>query len=131
MPLVPFVPLVVAQAAALTVPLDVSKVLYAGFAALFGLMTAALGWFLKRYVAHQDRSNAAVKASVLALGQKVDHGARETQAIRQELVGIDGRNGMKSVQRRQTRQIEKLTVTVALLAQDRGIDLPPDAEDDG
>lgn len=127
-------PLALLQPAAMALPVDLGTVLWGGLIALLTSLVGLVSWFLRRMVDRNDASNAEVKTevktSVGALSAKVDQTAEGLRAIRQELVGMDGRNGMKGKQRDMERRMNRDSVVLQRLAFKVGVEVPELAEEE-
>jgi len=117
------------QVATMAVPLDVGALVLEVGGAVGVVLLAVNGWFVRRLITQQDAANTAVVASIKTLDDKVSAQGRETQAIRQELVGLDGRNGIKGTQRAQGRALRRLSQLTNQLAFHAGIDVPSAADE--
>ncbi len=128
--------------AAVIVPLDVGTLVYASVAAFLATLVGVVGWFLSRIVRQQDQRNAAVTTQLEAVSDDVGELKLGLVQLRQEVVGLDGRNGLKGDVRELKREqlamqrgMRRTTSVVLQLARERGITPDPypeteEADDD-
>lgn len=116
--------LLLLQAGAIALPFDIGTVIWTGVLASLGVVGSAAVWLAKRAIAGNDESNRRVEAGLEGLGQKVDQLAKGHQAITQELIGYDGRNGIKGKQRDMERRMNRDSVVLIRLAAAAGVAVP-------
>lgn len=122
--------LLLLQAGAIALPFDVGTVIWTGILALLGVVGSAGIWLAKRVVANHDESNRRVESGLQGLGKKVDELAEGHRAITQELIGLDGRNGIKGKQRDMERRMNRDSVVLFRLAAAAGVTVPDMEEGD-
>lgn len=123
--------LLVGLSQATVLRLDVNPVtLLLGVVGFIGTaLLAALTFFLRRLLASFDLFKAEVRARFGRVEHAAATSAREVQAIRQELVGLDGTNGIKGKQRDMDREMRRQSRVLNRLAVEAGVE--PDSGDPG
>lgn len=132
------------QAATVATHTDPVAWIIGGVVALIGLLWRLVSWFVKRLVESFEGFKAEMRDGISTLETSQQTTQSNLQAIRQELVGIDGRNGLKGQIGEQRRELRRVRQTLqrhsrvlTLLTDRADIEVPaaPDLdeedEDDG
>lgn len=127
------------QAATLGLPAEPASLFWAGVLLVLGLLGSLVRWFAKRLIGSWDAFRREIRIALHGLSEGSATTARDIQAIRQELFGIHGNNGLKSEirehkrdQRRINKTLQRHSQILVLLADRAEIDVPtaPELEEE-